>query len=143
MARASAPRVRALTNQMIVIQRAGGMLVCPAPPAAPLARSDRPSACTPWLRTTCTALTRWADLLKKETPQYSWRTQHATAAPCFSCVTFGVHLSCPLQLTLYLRLLAEYPATKTATGVEITVPLPRSVQRVHCETGGWARSRFS
>jgi AP-4 complex subunit mu-1 len=38
------------------------------------------------------------------------------------------------KLTLYLRLLAEYPATKTATGVEITVPLPRSVQRVHCET---------
>lgn len=41
----------------------------------------------------------------------------------------------PSQLTLYLRLLAEYPATKTATGVEVTVPLPRSVQRVHCETG--------
>ena len=44
----------------------------------------------------------------------------------------------PLQLTLYLRLLAEYPATKTATGVEIVVPLPRTVQRVHCETGEWA-----
>lgn len=38
------------------------------------------------------------------------------------------------KLTLYLRLLAEYPATKIATGVEVTVPLPRSVQRVHCET---------
>ena len=41
----------------------------------------------------------------------------------------------PLQVTLYLRLLAEYPAAKCATGVEITVPLPRTVQRVHCETG--------
>ncbi|KAL4857960.1 AP-4 complex subunit mu [Chlorella vulgaris] len=39
------------------------------------------------------------------------------------------------KLTLYLRLLAEYPASKTASGVEVTVPLPRSVQRVHCETG--------
>ncbi|KAL4442926.1 hypothetical protein ABPG77_008417 [Micractinium sp. CCAP 211/92] len=38
------------------------------------------------------------------------------------------------KLTLYLRLLAEYPAAKTATGVEVTVPLPRSVVRVHCET---------
>lgn len=56
------------------------------------------------------------------------------------CDIWCVHLSCPLQLTLYLRLLAEYPATKTATGVEITVPLPRSVQRVHCETGGCAGS---
>ncbi len=102
MARASAPRVRALTNQMSVIQRADGMLVCPAPPAAPLARSDRPSACTPWLRTTCTAPTRWADLLKKETPHYPWRTQHATAAPCFSCVTFGAstfHALCSSRCT--------------------------------------------
>ncbi|EFN58567.1 hypothetical protein CHLNCDRAFT_140708 [Chlorella variabilis] len=40
-----------------------------------------------------------------------------------------------LGVTLYLRLLAEYPAAKTATGVEVTVPLPRSVQRVHCEAG--------
>lgn len=39
----------------------------------------------------------------------------------------------PDKVTLYLRLLAEYPAAKTATGVEVTVPLPRSVQRVHCE----------
>ena len=39
------------------------------------------------------------------------------------------------KVTLYLRLLAEYPAAKTATGVEITVPLPATVQRVHCETG--------
>ena len=44
------------------------------------------------------------------------------------------------KLTLYLRLLAEYPPTKTATGVEVVVPLPRSVLRVHCETGGCRRA---
>ena len=38
------------------------------------------------------------------------------------------------KLTLYIRLRAEYEASKIASGVEITVPLPRSVQRVHCET---------
>jgi hypothetical protein len=41
------------------------------------------------------------------------------------------------KLTLYLRLLAEYPAPKSATGVEVVVPMPRAVQRVHFETGGW------
>ena len=40
-----------------------------------------------------------------------------------------------LQITLYIRLLAEYPPTKTATAVEVVVPLPKSVQRVHCELG--------
>jgi hypothetical protein len=53
------------------------------------------------------------------------RTPYHTSLPLFAL----------LQLTLYLRLLAEYPASKTASGVEVTVPLPRSVQRVHCETG--------
>ncbi|GAB4820763.1 hypothetical protein N2152v2_007809 [Parachlorella kessleri] len=38
------------------------------------------------------------------------------------------------KLTLYLRLLAEYPPTKAATGVEVVVPMPRAVQRVHFET---------
>lgn len=40
------------------------------------------------------------------------------------------------KLTLYLRILAEYPATKTATGVEVRIPLPRSVQRVNLEMDG-------
>lgn len=39
------------------------------------------------------------------------------------------------KLTLYLRLLAEYPPAKSASGVEVVVPLPRAVQRVHFETG--------
>lgn len=41
------------------------------------------------------------------------------------------------KLTLYLRLLAEYPPGKAATGVEVVVPLPRAVQRVHFELGAW------
>lgn len=40
------------------------------------------------------------------------------------------------KLTLYLRLRAEYPANKAATGVEVRLPLPRAVQRVHLETEG-------
>lgn len=40
------------------------------------------------------------------------------------------------KVTLYVRLRAEYNASKTATNVEVTVPLPASVQRVHCETDG-------
>ena len=64
------------------------------------------------------------------TPQSAPFPSHTAAhppgpAPCL----------CAAQVTLYLRLLAEYPAAKTATGVEVTVPLPRSVQRVHCEAG--------
>ena len=38
------------------------------------------------------------------------------------------------KLTLYIRLRAEYEPSKNASGVEVTVPLPRGVQRVHCET---------
>ena len=38
------------------------------------------------------------------------------------------------KMTLFIRLRAEYEPTKTATGVEVVVPLPPSVQRVHCET---------
>lgn len=38
------------------------------------------------------------------------------------------------KLTLYIRVLAEYATTKTATAVEVIVPLPRAnVQRVHCD----------
>lgn len=55
--------------------------------------------------------------------------------PSRPSATLPSHPPSYVQLTLYLRLLAEYPASKTATGVEVTVPLPRSVQRVHCETG--------
>jgi AP-4 complex subunit mu-1 len=40
----------------------------------------------------------------------------------------------PDKMTLFIRIRAEYEATKTASGVEVTVPLPPSVQRVHCET---------
>ncbi|RMZ52889.1 hypothetical protein APUTEX25_001008 [Auxenochlorella protothecoides] len=42
----------------------------------------------------------------------------------------------PDKLTLYVRLRAEFPPSKTATGVELRLPLPRSVQRVHVETDG-------
>jgi len=38
------------------------------------------------------------------------------------------------KLTLYVRLRAEFPASKTATGVEVTIPLPEGVLRVLCET---------
>lgn len=38
------------------------------------------------------------------------------------------------KLTLFVRLRPEFEPSKTASGVELTVPLPRSVQRVHCET---------
>jgi hypothetical protein len=41
----------------------------------------------------------------------------------------------PDRLTLYLRLLAEFPLSKVATAVEVVVPLPRCVQRARCETG--------
>ena len=41
------------------------------------------------------------------------------------------------KLTLYLRVRAEFPVTKTATSVEVRVPLPRAVQRVNLETGGF------
>ena len=37
------------------------------------------------------------------------------------------------KLTLYVRLRAEFPVNKTATGVEVTIPLPSGVERVHCE----------
>jgi AP-4 complex subunit mu-1 len=40
----------------------------------------------------------------------------------------------PEKMTLFIRLRTEYESTKIASGVEITVPLPPSVQRVHCET---------
>ncbi|KAK2076249.1 hypothetical protein QBZ16_001181 [Prototheca wickerhamii] len=40
------------------------------------------------------------------------------------------------KLTLYLRVRAEFPVTKTATSVEVRVPLPRAVQRVNVETDG-------
>ena len=35
------------------------------------------------------------------------------------------------KLTLYVRLRADYDPSQTATGVEVTVPLPPGVQRVH------------
>lgn len=37
------------------------------------------------------------------------------------------------KLTLYVRLRAEYESTKTATGIEVTIPLPGAVERVHCD----------
>lgn len=37
------------------------------------------------------------------------------------------------KLTLHLRLRAEFSVNKTATGVEVTIPLPSGVERVHCE----------
>ena len=40
----------------------------------------------------------------------------------------------PDKVTLFIRLRAEYESSKTATGVEVTIPLPSSVERVHCDT---------
>ncbi len=40
----------------------------------------------------------------------------------------------PDKMTLFIRIRAEYESSKTASGVEVTIPLPPSVQRVHCET---------
>lgn len=39
----------------------------------------------------------------------------------------------PDKLTLYIRLRAEHEPTKVASGVEVAVPMPPSIQRVHCE----------
>ena len=49
----------------------------------------------------------------------------------------------PDKLTLYLRIRAEYDRSKVASGLELTVPLPKSVQRVHCETSSGGESSYS
>ncbi len=38
-----------------------------------------------------------------------------------------------MQAVVSLRLWSDIPADKSASGLEVEVPMPRQVQRVHCE----------
>lgn len=49
----------------------------------------------------------------------------------------------PDKLTLYIKLRAEFETSKLASGVEVTIPLPASVERVHCETDSTISSNSS
>ncbi|KAI8470762.1 MAG: Mu homology domain-containing protein [Monoraphidium minutum] len=63
----------------------------------------------------------------------NYRTTHGLRPPFRLHVSVDPDPSSDHKALLSLRLFADAPADKAASGLEVEVPLPRYVQRVHCD----------
>ena len=62
----------------------------------------------------------------------NYRTSHGVRAPFRLQLLVEPDGSSELKALVSLRLWADMPADKAASGLEVELPLPRCVQRVHC-----------
>lgn len=64
----------------------------------------------------------------------NYRTTHGLRPPFRLHVTVEPDPTSDHKALVGLRLFSDLPADKAASGLEVEVPLPRYVQRVHCDT---------